>query len=355
MTQILLHVGAPKCGSSALQTHWSSDPEPSDELTLQVPDLEGSAYAYVAIIHGRLLQGSELRVAAAQENLRYLTSQPPQTIAEAGAAALTKIRSDLHEVSKRRVPIVSSEAYLGRALDFTATRLLPRLGCSAHVLAYIRPAVSWLNSAWWQWGVWSEDSLSGFIGRELENTKWSRQFLAWRAVPGVERVTCRPLPRDVLTDLMPACATSTRANGILPAHVIRALRTTPALRSPHAPNLDFAIRRWAEASSDAPWALDPEIIEWVLAETRADVEALIEILDPHDAEAVHNDPRWWNIDAFVDRQVGRAHERASADDLGRTLEILASALLNADAAQGRAAGLIPTQPHHRAPSPPTGP
>src|SRR5690349_8240977 len=98
MTQIVLHVGAPKCGSNTLQTYWSTLPEPPPELALRLPELEDRAYAYAALIQGRLLSGHELRASAAARNLRYLVSEPPQRIAESNDTVIGNLKDELSDL-----------------------------------------------------------------------------------------------------------------------------------------------------------------------------------------------------------------------------------------------------------------
>ena len=150
-SQLVLHIGAPKCGSSALQAALTRQP------VLTAAD--GRRFRYVSLGRGagppRLIEGQSLRRIADTSVFGYATfpAVPRDDSTQAYFEAI--------DATRRRglrggfVPILSNEAWIGDPALFAAA-LAAAGNPPVDAVAFLRAPVDWLNAAYWQWGVWSQ-------------------------------------------------------------------------------------------------------------------------------------------------------------------------------------------------------
>lgn len=287
---LVLHLGAPKCGSSALQSVLTANPRWRDRA--------GRRGRYgVVLPDGRIVD------AAGLDATRTVTGY----VASADGAALAgrKLRP---AASLRRDPsetlVLSNEGWLRFA------PLMPALaagwGGDVTMVVYLRPPPDWLNSAWWQWGAWSGRGFNRWFAHDPE---WAGCIEALRRhLPGA-RLRLRVLPRDVVADffaeVLDAPVPGGRWRGVnrsLPGVVLRLFQRHPDLRpSEHDNALDFAVKRRLTIADPAPWVLGPGRLGSLLRRNHAENRHLLGLLDPDSAEAMRTDERWWLPRAYAGR------------------------------------------------------
>lgn len=167
MGRLVLHLGAPKCGSSALQAALTHNPDHYDRA--------GQRYCYVGtrttggIVHP--LYGRKVKRVAQLSEFGYASwpnlRDPDQSYVGVARVIVPKgAQSDpdpvwaaldqVMQASKRRahVPILSNEGWLREAAAF-ADWLKGHPKAVVDAVAFVRPPVDWVNAAYWQWGVWT--------------------------------------------------------------------------------------------------------------------------------------------------------------------------------------------------------
>jgi hypothetical protein len=239
------------------------------------------------------------------------------------------IRAELLEIIEQgRVPVLSQEAYLEGNSRVRQSGFFERLGIEVTALAYVRPPLSFINSAWGQWGRWQDQTFEKFLRWSINVASWSIHLRSWRTIPGVERVEVRLVPDDVVADFLSIDVTENRRNTALSGAVVRSLVEVGHLRRVHQSDLDEAFRRWSAGSlGEAPWVLDRSTMQRILAETREASTELLGMLRPDDADRARQDREWWQAS---DREFEPPNRRASYEDLLEAFEVTARALLNAD-------------------------
>jgi hypothetical protein len=215
----IFHVGMPKCGSSALQLALSNN----SEITNQA----GRKIRYVAIrSDGGVLFGEELKALARVSAVGYIPSVQVSRFKEFSASKLAKISQQLSALaSDGSLLILSNEAWGNQYLEFVDLNLFESLGLSVEVVMYVRPQVEWFNSAWWQWGAWSDRILDRWINAHRHKVSWYETYQAWSKVNAVSKVTIRLLPKDIVADFYTLLNASVpkvlESNKSLPSSVLR--------------------------------------------------------------------------------------------------------------------------------------
>jgi hypothetical protein len=299
MSNVVLHIGAAKCGSTALQKALSDCPVFSNH--------SGRSVAYVAILKdGRVLTGHDIAI----EIARKPSGSTSSAVVGRLIGFTSSIRAEIDRLRSRYdVLVLSCEGWLSRHERFRQLDMIQKLGLAGRAIAYIRPQVVWMNSGWWQWGAWEGMTLEDWIAKRMSSTRWSRMIYAWRTLPGVEEVTVRLLPSDVVPDFFALIncdppAHAERANTSSSASVLRMCQRHPHLRPLGKPGINYALSRHVQGST--PWVISREMAEHIIAETREDNVALKAMLDSESAAAMEADPRWWSADAFADKLVETA-------------------------------------------------
>ncbi|MCC5975471.1 MAG: hypothetical protein JJT81_15675 [Rubellimicrobium sp.] len=323
MTVLTLHVGAAKCGSSALQAGLTRSP--------LIASADGAAFTYTVVDHkGRVLKGNEL---VPDPVYGYRATVDAVHLAEFGRRTHAEIRRDLSQVSG---PVLSNEGLLASAP--LAARFLEQLDLPVEVIAYMRPQVDFVNSAWWQWGAWSGIEMREQLRRLIRLCDYNMHIGRWESIPQVRKITLRLLPSDILADFhaclgAPPPRDRPRVNASLPGAILRLAQRHPDLHRRLGPELDFVLARRMsfEGLSGTPWILSAAYVQRIIERHRAGNTALMARLDPDQAAAMAADPRWWDTAAYAGRTAKSAGPlNTPRDEMDRLAIRLIEALLDAE-------------------------
>jgi hypothetical protein len=300
----IVHVGMPKCGSSALQTALSSSP--------QVSSAEHGRLSYVAIQNnGRLLTGAKLSSRNQYSVAGYIPSLSAQGVQNLSSLSISALKVRL-ALYRSETIVLSNEGWGNQHGVFTDTKLLERLGLDCHVVIYVRPQVGWYNSAWWQWGAWTGKPLDEWISANLDKTRWANVVRSWERVPGVSQVTVRVLPDDILQDfyrLLGAQAPQTgKINSSLPGSVLRVFQRYRELRkSAHDSAIEFSIGRHLNVGRSAtPWVIPQGVVKSIIEGSLNDNLELLELLDTDQRRLLEGNAAWWDADHYLQKTVEEA-------------------------------------------------
>lgn len=330
MVNAVLHIGASKCGSSALQKF----------LSLNKEKLAGNNknYRYTVIDkEGHIRTGAAI--------LRRAQASAHGYVSSTGAGAIVKLmKSDLAGL-KRKLrasignadPILSYEGWYFEHQAFDRRNILPELGITAHVVFYVRPQVEFMNSAWWQWGAWMNKPFDEWFSWQLGRVRWAQYVHAWKQVTGVEKVTVRLLPENIVTDFKDLLGISctdtdvTVSNKSLPGVLLRVMQRNPELRSDaHFSRIDFILdEHFRDLTGQTPWVLNEGNVELILNTTRASNAELLSLLEDDQKELFRGDSRWWKANCYANRTAESPTPQPSPDPeleryLVRALQIISS-------------------------------
>lgn len=298
---IILHIGASKCGSSALQTELSASP------TIHRTDKSQINYAVFDIKNSRIIDKERIRSSIGIHG--YKSSPNAEGLI---SADLEKIKEYISGYPTDL--LFSSEGWLLQTSQWD--KILKKLDLNVHVVVYVRPLVPVLNSAWWQWGAWSDQAFDDWVKNRLNGDLWGERVKKWAQLEHVSSLTVRPVPADIVTDFYeevlqaPKPNVVTRPNPSLPGPVLRLFQRNRSLRpSAHASRMDFALSD-VISMEDAPiWVLNKNLIEKILTRTRKDNELLMSFMNESASRYVRDDPRWWSASAYEDKIAETPYEQ----------------------------------------------
>jgi hypothetical protein len=306
MTEAVIHIGFCKTGTSSLQAALSSDV------------LNGTPYEYCAIRRdGSVLCGQALAQRARKNTTGYVTSNGLLDCIDHDL-----VRTSLAAIRERgKIPILSQEcwSYLGNV--FRERSLLERWGISnAHLIAYVRPQVEFLNSGWWQWWAWSgmfrqpADIVGKFgVGFML----WATYLKPWLSI--VKRPSVRLHGQDTIGDFFSVLGldnpivNAPRKNTGISRELVQLYKAVPELRTEHGEKthsvLDAVFNGGHGAILDSvlspllnggstPWLVSPDLARRVVDQCREDNIELRAYLSPNQQDQMTEDQHWWSAECY---------------------------------------------------------
>ncbi|WP_022704467.1 hypothetical protein [Pseudorhodobacter ferrugineus] len=297
--QLILHIGAPKCGSSALQAALTKMPDMTGQ--------DGRRFRYVStLVQGGTaakvpfsltpLYGAALTHAGLQSPYGY-TCCPNMADAQM-VEKFTRTLRTAHANGKAQshIPILSNEGWIYRHANFA--KMLELLGNPpVDVVTFLRPPVEWLNASYWQWGVWSAPSLNAWMTRANMTYSFGMDLVAWSQIPNV-RLRVYPSKPDVVAHFaglygLPLTSGHDSNRSSPPALIGFLLRNRRFRPSAHQPATEFIFQRWCpKLAVRQPWAVGSAQVLGYRPIVRDNLAALRSILSPQDCDRLFEAPRW---------------------------------------------------------------
>lgn len=319
-----------KCGSSALQQAMSFSPV--------IRKKDGGQFVYAALhSSGLLSHGDALAQQAKIMPQSYVSSATWKELSEMGLAKTLFLKTALARLcAPRKTVILSNEGWGGRFAVFQEGKILEKLDLNCHVVLYVRPQIEWLNSAWWQWGAWSEVPMQQWaIKRRM---LWHRLVEEWRNTPGVRKVTVRVLPRDIVADFSNVIGAvpfgdGALANASLPGSVLRVFQRHRHLRpDEHSSTIEFVLSRHLSLPKrKTPWVLPQKLVSTIISRCEESNRILLDYLEGDQKSLMQDNPAWWSADYYADRKVEPARAvKPVAEELDELAAASFKALLELD-------------------------
>lgn len=302
-SKLILHLGASKCGSSALQTALSLQPE--------MRTRNGGKTVYAAITKdGECLTGRSLIRHTHQNRFGYISSVSARQMEKWADKTRAYARSSLKKtLQSTNQLILSNEAWVNELSYFQSSGLFDAISCPIDVVLYVRPPVDWMNSAWWQWGAWTKAPLRKWARMNLRLCTWSEALHQWETLPQVKQCRVRLLPSNITSDFYELLNVDTssheknRSNTSLPGTLLRLIQMHPDLRpGAHASLIDFVLARHIrELQSPTPWVINQDLAQWIIEQTLDSNKGLQTWLNEAERKIMAQDPRWWDASAYREK------------------------------------------------------
>jgi len=220
------------------------------------------------------------------------------------------------------VPILSCEGWVNHP-DAFAKALAEWGNPPIDVVVFLRPVVDWMNAAFWQWGVWSNLQLDGWMERSNLPYSFADDIAAWKKIPNV-RVIVRSQRPDVVSkfsDIYGVPLQAERHNNMAssPALVGFLMRNRTYRPNGHEAASEFVVQRWCPSiPSEKLWAVALRHIRKLRKVNAHTVAVLRETLREEDLEDLMTDPRWLDETPYHDdvlNGVTRLNDPSLCDDL----------------------------------------
>ena len=305
MKKIIVHIGYPKCGSSAIQHFLCHN---------QILHGENAEYRYFVIGKEGILSRQQVTSLSRRSLSGYVASVGSLS----NALIVLQDYLAAHEHNDF-VPVISQEGWGSNDDIADLKRISEDLNgkVELHIVGYVRPQISWLQSAWWQWYAWRGDDLTlDKAWKWLKHTvKWHARLQRFAAVSCVGSITARlqDTHADITRDLLDYLhingskyQAGKRINTSVTANHVAIYKRLPFLRPPHDSRADLVIDKLLPTRKQPPFIMTHDFAREVLAEVRKDNLALLETLDEKAKSRMREDQRWWSTDAYAEHWSGRA-------------------------------------------------
>jgi len=302
----VLHIGAGKCGSSSIQSFLSHHP------SLKTGPFH-SKLTYACLSKNGLKTESKIE--------RNLKRQVSGYVSSPGVAKLSHFAPRRKSAIKDLVAahpddlIFSCEGWLqalrqpdafNLILDLVAPQESQR---NVELIAFVRPPVKWINSAWWQWGAWENSDFESWLETSLGAVQWFRYLSQAKDFPSVTSLTVEPIYQNVvhqlidILDIQEIDHVNTPTNQSLPTEVLELFSLHRQHRpSAHVSFNDFLVGHVIASNTNqynpTPWVLSPQHIRRILEATHDSNHQLLELMDEPSKQRILNDPHWWQEDAY---------------------------------------------------------
>ena len=295
---IVFHIGAPKCGSSALQSALTRQPRFESKAL-------GSAEYYYIDRHWQLSSVSDKQISPSGhiQSAGFVQTHLPSTSDVAGIAL------QLNEICQQGIsPVLSSEAWLNSA-GFFNSGLIEQLDTEVEILLWVRPQVEFMNSSWWQWGAWVPGiDFDQWCDHHLRKCQWGRKMQRWQErYKHVYRV--RLAGGDVVGDFSSIYGVTSLEgqphNLSLDGRILRFLQNNREFRTnAHDVRVVSALQRHlGTGGNSAPWIISSECAARIVEFSREHNTSLLEYLSDEQAQAMRDDPRWWDAASYASKTV----------------------------------------------------
>ncbi|MEM9797178.1 MAG: hypothetical protein AAF919_11855 [Pseudomonadota bacterium] len=286
----VLHIGAPKCGSSALQTALSERPNLRGQ--------DGTRYRYTAFVPDlkgwRVVRGRTVTWSARITPFGYGSWLDPKT-AQGDIPFWARFTEEIAGTGGA-VPILSNESWMSRSPVFA-----PHISQPLLAVGFLRPPLDWLNAAYWQWAVWGNSPFERWVRRRPHYTP-GQWLSGWADIPGVT-LRCSSASPDVMASFGRKVGignlTSEVQNASSPAALIGFLLRNRRYRpNVHAAAVEFVIQRWCRFTAlKKAWAVPDDVVAELAIAMERETEIMRHVLPEEDAEEILSTPGWTEIDA----------------------------------------------------------
>lgn len=194
MKKLLLHIGAPKSGSSTIQSALGHHLTGKRGLKNNL----GETIKYACLLkNDEVLIGPSLLKAHSRSISNYIASDRLPDNVEDILKRLDKLEKS---VEKDDVVILSNEGW-ANGLSQSFKDALNRFSIPVEILFIVRAPVDWMNSSWWQWGAWSGLSLEDWIKSQMPSVDYYSQYEHWNGLDIVESINIYEISQGLIGSL----------------------------------------------------------------------------------------------------------------------------------------------------------
>lgn len=268
MKKFIIHIGSGKCASSSIQAYFGQNFSVTSEKTSS----SGPQYRYFCIRPGgNFLSGEDLLLAHQSNLAGYVCSCAIQGFYNNAVQTFKNIRDSLAE---NEVAVLSFEAWAEEIRSFDLSHVFKEAEIEVEVIFVIRSPFDLLNSAWWQWGVWTGKTLKEDTKNRIGMVKFAELAERWGNLPNVSKLHLIELEQNPFKrlqeilglDSISAPHLNVTTHPALLEHLIKYQKEFG--RGEHNGVIEFRLNNMLDLPKrKAPFVLDPDLRKYILDET----------------------------------------------------------------------------------------
>ena len=321
--KVFIHIGFGKCASSSIQTTLSQNP---------VIDIsKNKKLHYICITPNEVITGRHITDRAARTPFGYLSSANASNLLANAEKLSEKLSRVFSSLPQDDIALLSCEGWCREPAELAKVVALTEPGVDCSFIAIVRAPVSWINSAFWQWGAWSSASQDEWIMRfGIKGASWASSLDKVKKYFPLAEFNVVPITRgvDVSREMFSiagvpidriASIKIVRNNISLPLEILHMYLRFPELREgPHDSAIDFRIGRLIKPSTlqlltASAWAIKQDQISSILTTTAPEIDRLCSHYFNKEATAlIRADSQW------IDSETYKTKNYISIDNLRKT-------------------------------------
>ncbi|AXO14387.1 hypothetical protein [Thalassospira indica] len=268
MKKFILHIGSGKCASSSIQAYFGQN-------FSVVPEHESSSgpqYRYFCIRPGgEIVSGEDLLLAHQSSPSGYVCSCAIRAFYNNAVQTFKNIRDRLAE---NEVAVLSFEAWAEEIRSFDLSHVFKEAEIEVEVIFVVRSPIDLLNSAWWQWGVWTGNTIEADTKKRIGMVKFAELAERWGNLPNVSKIHLIELQQNPFKrlqeilelDSAPAPHLNVSTHPALLEHLIKYQQEFG--RGEHNSGMEFHLNNILDLPKrKVPFVLDADLRHYILSET----------------------------------------------------------------------------------------
>ena len=301
-----IHIGLDKCGSSTLQRFFSEN--------AHFHNSQNKSLEYKCLTKNGVLNGNQIKIKSREQTRGYLSSVGLNTLQKFSK----KDFNDFKLKNNDDIDLIYSCEGWYRALKEgdlfldLCTSLEGSIKRELFFIIFLRSPVLWINSAWWQWGAWENNTLDDFeswLETNTLNCCWYKYFSKFKKLPNKYKLIIKPLTKNLISDVQNilninrSYKSPNIVNKSLPIEVLKFYIENPIFRpSGHENKFDYVFSNLISKSNiesyEVPWILSDEHVRFIINNTRKSSNKLLKLMELEDQKYILNDPSWWDADYY---------------------------------------------------------
>ena len=276
MKNLILHIGHSKCGSTSLQKFFGLN------FQKKYISRNGESFIYAEIgPNGKILSKLSLDINGYMPMGSELKFDHPE---------LKKILGSLEEKFEETDNLIlSSEGWSNHNIITPyVKKAFESQSYKVKIFMVTRPQIEFLNSGWWQWGVWEYKLVENWVKSHTDNVNFFSRLSQWSIISNVEQINVCDISQDIFKSFLKSYSIEVEeismpessnigTNIDLLRHIYN--RKDFYGRTVHDPRIEFKLNEVLNLKRvDMPFVIDFDLSKKVLIKNQASNKSLIEMM-----------------------------------------------------------------------------
>ena len=185
MKNLILHIGHGKCGSTSLQAFF--------ELNFKKKCFSDSGESFV---YAKVMDDGKIHSGLSIKSNPYMTSGSGLNLQNPRLKEiLASLEEKFQDVDNL---ILSSEGWSNHnVVSLEVKKAFESQNYKIKIFMVSRPQIDFLNSGWWQWGLWAYNSVELWVKSHKDNVNFFRRLHQWSVLDNIEQINVCDISQDI--------------------------------------------------------------------------------------------------------------------------------------------------------------